>query len=150
MEKEWQVPLSFMFEVSFSGPRDIATEAFAEVSGLSAKIDTESVVEGGENGFVHQLPKQVKQGPLKLKRQLGAKGDGLTDWCQDTLEGGLTKPIELMDLVIKALDREQNVLRSWDIKGAYPTSWTMDAFDAAKSALTLENVELAYQTVKES
>lgn len=148
MEEEWQIPLSFMFEVSFSGPRDIGTEAFAEVSGLSAKMDTESVVEGGENAFVHQLPKAAKHGPLKLKRQVGGDGDGLTEWCHDTLSGGLANPIDKMDVVIKALDREQKVLRSWDVKGAYPIHWEVDGFDATKNALVLESVELAYQTVK--
>lgn len=148
MEEAWKVPLSFMFEVSFSGPRSINAEAFAEVSGLNTTIDLESVVEGGENTFVHQLPKPVKNGPLKLKRQLEARGDGLRDWCKDVLEGGFARKIDKMDLAIKALDREAKVLAEWNVKGAFPIKWEISSFDASKSELLIESLELAYETVK--
>jgi phage tail-like protein len=41
---------------------------FQEVSGISAEMEPESVNEGGDNRFVHQLPKAVKHTRLTLKR----------------------------------------------------------------------------------
>ncbi len=46
--------------------------AFQEVGGLEAEIEVETVVEGGENRFVHRLPKPVKHPNLSLKRGLAS------------------------------------------------------------------------------
>lgn len=146
LEPDWKVPLSFLFEVSFSGPRSIDAAAFQEVSGLDSTVDLETVVEGGENAFVHQLPKQTKHGPLKLKR--GMIDDALFQWCEDTLEGGLTKTIDKMDLVVTATDRGGEILREWSIKGAWPMKWEIGSFDATKSELMIETLELAYNTIR--
>ena len=48
-----------------SSPDD---NSFLEVSGLSPEMELDSVHEGGENRFVHQLPKGVKYPKLVLKR----------------------------------------------------------------------------------
>lgn len=146
LEPDWKIPLSFMFEVSFTGPRNIDAAAFQEVSGLNSAVGIETVVEGGENAFVHQLPKQTKHGPLKLKR--GMMDDGLFQWCRDTIEGGLNQPIEKMDLVVKATDRGGEILRAWSIKGAWPMKWDSSSFDATKSEMMIETLELAYNTIE--
>ncbi len=55
-------PSAFSFTVMVAGTGTalqlggMADGSFQEASGLEAKIETEPVSEGGENGFVHQLP----------------------------------------------------------------------------------------------
>ncbi len=59
-------PSAFSFTVMVAGTGTalqlggMADGSFQEASGLEAKIETEPVSEGGENGFVHQLPPAAK------------------------------------------------------------------------------------------
>jgi phage tail-like protein len=53
-----------------------ADAAFQEGSGISAQLDVGEVEEGGENRFVHRLPKHTKYTALVLKR--GTDGLGVT------------------------------------------------------------------------
>jgi phage tail-like protein len=139
---------SFLFEVAFSGPVSIRDTAFQEVAGLESAMDTETVTEGGVNDFVHRLPKQVKQGTLKLKRAIVRSDSGLVDWCKEVLEGGLAKPIKPMQITINLLDVEGTPIREWTVTNAYPVKWSVGAFDAQKSELAIETIELAYNTMK--
>lgn len=142
-------PVAFHFVVSFSkaGPK-VSDTAFQEVSGLEHGLDTELVVEGGENRFVHQLPKPAKAPNLTLKRCLTDKTSGLVKWCQETLERDLAKRIEPKDMQLSLLDADQEPVASWAVTNAYPVKWTIGAFDAMKNQLAIETIELAYQTIK--
>ncbi|HUC32028.1 MAG TPA: phage tail protein, partial [Ilumatobacteraceae bacterium] len=62
-DKERITGATFLFEVD-----GIAIGRFMEVSGLEMSIDVEPVQEGGQNGFVHQLPGRMTWPPLVLKR----------------------------------------------------------------------------------
>ncbi len=142
-------PVAFHFSVAFSGAGpSISDAAFQEVSGLKAGFDTEAVVEGGENRFVHQLPKPAKNPNLKLKRSLTKKNSELVKWCQATLERDLAKRIEPKDLTVSLLDEEGDPLASWTVTNAYPVSWEVGGFDAMKNELAVETIELAYNTIK--
>ena len=137
---------AFFFEVSFSGAVSIDDTAFQEVSGLESTLDVETVVEGGVNNFVHRLPKPVKQGTIKLKRALVRRDNGLVDWCQSVLQGGFTEKIKTMSLKIKLLDVEGTPIREWGVAHAYPVKMSVAAFDAMKSELAIETIELAYNS----
>lgn len=137
---------AFFFEVSFSGAVSIEDTAFQEVSGLESTMDVETVVEGGVNSFVHRLPKPVKQGTLKLKRAVVRRDNGLVDWCQSVLQGDFAETIKTMSLKIKVLDVEGTPIREWGVTNAYPTKMSIGAFDAMKSELAIETIELAYNS----
>lgn len=151
MDADFSLPVAFHFMVSFagSGPR-IADAGFQEVSGLESGIEIQTVVEGGENRFVHQLPKPVKQGTLKLKRGLTDLSSGLASWCKATLEGDFSRPIEPRDLVIDLLDHEGDPVASWSIGNAWPVKWSVGTFDAMKNEIAVETIELAFLTLKRS
>lgn len=149
-EKQRYLAPSFYFRVVFGGksgeldnssPSD---HSFLEVSGLSAEIETESVVEGGENRFVHQLPKNVKFPKLSLKRGIAEMNSPLVKWCRQALEGGLVELIQPMDLSVRLLDQSGDPLRTWDIVNAYPVRWEVEAFSSSKNQLAIEKIELSY------
>lgn len=143
-EDLWDIPTAFRFEVTFSGKsRSVSAAAFQEVSGLDSSIDVETVLEGGVNDFQHRLPTSVKQGTLTLKRGLEPARDDLMEWCKDTIEGGLVKKIEPMDLIIKLLDREGDTQREFNVQNAWPIKWDVTTFDAMKNELVIETIELA-------
>lgn len=144
----YDLPVAFHFAVAFTGKSPKITEgAFREVSGLESSFDTETVVEGGENRFVHQLPKPAKRGNIKLKRGLTRKDSALVKWCNDTLHRDLAKPIEPLGLVIDLLDMDGDPRASWTVHNAWPIKWSVDPFDAMKNELAIETVELAYSTL---
>ena len=58
---------AFHFRVTIMG--NLLTDtSFQEVDGLVSKMETESVAEGGQNLFQHQLPKGISHQNLVLKR----------------------------------------------------------------------------------
>src|SRR5205807_27706 len=72
--------------VSGSSANGTAADAsFQEVSGLKVELGYEEVVEGGENRFVHRLPKPATPGNLVLKRGVVIETSRLARWVGDTL-----------------------------------------------------------------
>jgi phage tail-like protein len=138
-------PVAFQFTVSLNGIPSGIDSSFQEVSGLEQTMDVEELQEGGENRFVHQLPKGVQQKKLVLKRGVAALSSPLIIWTKATLEGGLTIPIMLASLTVCLLDASGLPVRIWLFNNAYPVRWDIDAFNSTKNEVALETIELAYQ-----
>lgn len=138
------LPVAFQFAVSFgASPQDVDA-SFQEVAGIAPEMETEAVAEGGENRFVHQLPKAVKHPRLVLKRGIAAIDSPLVTWCREVLEGGLDQTITTRLLQVALLDGEGQPLRSWSFDNAYPVKWDIEAFNATKNEVALEKIELSY------
>ena len=142
-------PVAFHFSVVFMGMSPpVPDMAFQEVSGLESGLEVESVVEGGENRFVHQLPKPAKRGNLTLKRAMSTYASGLVQWCKSTIEGDLAEPITPKDMTVSLLNEMRVPVAVWAIGNAYPVKWTVGGFDAMKNELAIETIELAYTTLE--
>lgn len=142
-------PTAFHFNVVFQGlAPPIPDMAFQEVSGLETELSTEPLQEGGENRFMHILPKQVKHPNLKLKRAMTTMASGLVYWCKATLEGGFAEPIKPRDMVISLLNDVHVPVASWSVTNAYPVKWTIGNFDAMKNELAVEMIELSYLSLE--
>ena len=79
MSDQYYPPPAFYFNLTVIGS---ATALFAmtmidascqEVTGIQAEFEFETVVEGGENRFVHRLPRYTKFPNLVLKRGIVTK-----------------------------------------------------------------------------
>lgn len=139
-------PAAFYFELRFDPKGGIRDVAFQEAAGLGVEMETEPYREGGENRFVHLLPKSVKSPRLTLKRGVAAADSGLVKWCKDVLEGGFTRRIKPQQIELRLLAREGEPLRSWIFDNAYPVKWSVTEFRSNKNEVALETVELAYTT----
>lgn len=137
-------PSGFHFKVVLSGTRGNSDTSFKEVSGIGSEIETEDVVEGGENRYVYQLPKKVKHPKLVLKRGIAVKSSKLVEWCKDTLEGDLVKSIQTLSVHVYLLNEDGKSIRAWSFANAYPVKWEVDAFDSTKNDVAIETVELVY------
>jgi phage tail-like protein len=137
-------PVAFHFAVSFGAAPPAVDGSFQEVSGIAPEIETEPVAEGGENRFVHQLPKAVKNSKLMLKRGVAGLESPLVKWCRDVLEGGLVKPISPKVVHVFLLDGSGTPLRAWSFANAYPVRWEVEPFNSTKNELALEKIELSY------
>jgi len=136
-------PTSFSFIVNGISTQEGIDSQFQSVSGLSTDLETEAYVEGGENRFVHELPKRTKYPNLILKRGLIVNSD-LIEWCRKGMENF---EFETRDLTISLNGGEtpNSPLITWNIVGAYPVKWSVSDFNAEESKLAIETMELKYK-----
>ena len=78
--------------------------SFQAVDGISGKLESEAVIEGGENRFTRQLPTRMSHEPLVLKRAIAQSDSSLLSWCHSVLESGLTERIETANITVGLLD----------------------------------------------
>lgn len=143
-------PTGFHFKVEFlgvSGMDSDTEQRFQEVSGLSFEIETEDLVEGGENRFVYKLPKRAKYPNLVLKRGM-LQGTAILDWIKaamNTYFTALVYDFQPADLLVTLLDDASEPLAAWSVVGAYPVKWATSDFSAKENSLVVETLELAYK-----
>lgn len=137
-------PAAFHFAVTFGDQAKDADGAFREVSGIAPEMDTEQVIEGGENRYVLALPKGVKHPRLVLKRGIAPNSSRLLMWCLAVLEGGLARPVYPKMVHLFLLDGAGDPLRAWSFANAYPVKLEVEAFNSTKNEVAIEKIELSY------
>jgi phage tail-like protein len=138
--------VGFHFAVSFRGlGTDDIDAAFQSVSGLEVKLETEEIKEGGENRFTHVVPTRRRYTDLTLKRGLlsPAAGSEITSWCMKAFEEMKVMPVNLQ---VCLLDQNHNILMTWDVRHVRPKSWKIAEFNAEKSEVLIETIELSYNS----
>ena len=145
----FDLPVAFQFTVKPMNAAALAAasltgSSFKEVSGLEATIEKEDVIEGGENRFVHQLPKSISYSKLKLSRGVAAMDSYLVIWCKKIFDLGLAADMKCMDLSVSLLDEQGMPLRSWVVYNAWPISWQVEGFSSTKNEVAIEVIELSY------
>jgi phage tail-like protein len=144
-------PTAFYFEVVFIGNGNSKMDSsFQEVSGLKVTVETMVKKEGGDNVFVHHIPKSIKYDDLVLKRCL-MKGSELEKWVKDAIEDFKFKPlnISLRLLSAKSVKIGSTVtvtpLAVWNIEQAYPISWELGSLGSTKNELAIETLTFKYR-----
>jgi phage tail-like protein len=150
MFKSKNPPVAFYFQVIFADLKGGGDYSFQEVSGLSAELETEDVIEGGENRFVHRLPKTIKHPRLVLKRGITDMSSPLVAWCKDVLESDFTKSFSTKEIKIYLLGKEgtQTALCGWSVENALPVSWEVEPFNSTKNELAIEKIEFNYSILE--
>jgi phage tail-like protein len=140
-EAERVTAATFLFEVD-----GVEIGRFMEVSGLEVSIETEDVLEGGQNSFVHKLPGRMTWPNIVLKRGV-TQNDSLLNWLtkssgeQFAAAGNkLTRSTAAITLVGPAGER----LRSWEFDGAFPVKWTGPNFAVSSSDMAVEELEITH------
>lgn len=135
---------SFYFSVKISGDTSDVDAAFAEVSGLNKELGVEEVVSGGENRFKYRLPTCVSYSNLVLKRGVILADSPLIEWCQLSLDSGLSSSIVVKDILVNLLNPQGKSVMSWNFVRAYPLKWSMGDLKAKDGEVLLETLEFAY------
>ena len=141
-------PVAFHFKVEFGFKEEFHGVApnendimFQSVSGLSTEMQTETIKEGGENRFEHELPVRTQFSHLVLKRGVITNAS-LVKWCLNTFQNMDIRPV---DLEIKLLNEEHEPLMTWSVKQAWPKKWNVEELSAMDSKILIETLELRYQ-----
>jgi len=137
-------PSAFYFKVAFAATAGMSDTSFQEVSGIGSEIETEPYTEGGENRYVHQLPKSVKHPKLVLKRGIAKMTSPLVVWCQTVFEGDFSIPIVPMAIMVYLMDENKVPIRAWSFANAYPVNWEVENFNSTKNEVAIEKIELNY------
>ena len=112
---------------------------FTECTGLQAEVEVTDFQEGGNNGFIHKLAGRTKWTNVVLKTGVTDSND-LWEWFQDVSRGDF----ERKDVSVVLYDSEQNEVRRWNLREAFPSKWVGPAFNADKQAVAIETLELAH------
>lgn len=119
---------------------------FDQVTGLRVEIETETIREGGQNGFVHHLPGRMTWPNLVLRR--GVTGDdALLRWLhgstgQNAATGGAPAPTTMG---ITLTDPKGNYLRTWSVDGAIPVRWSGPELRVSDHEPPMEELEVAHR-----
>jgi phage tail-like protein len=123
---------------------DLEIGSFTEVSGLTVTIDVEEVVEGGQNQFVHKLPKGMKWPNLTFKRGL-TQPNTLFAWLQACSGDALNDhQVDRRNVAVTLLDAAGEPVRSWHLAAAFPVKWTGPRLAASSRDLAVEELEIAH------
>lgn len=134
---------AFYFSVAFATTQGNSDTSFQEVSGISSEMETEPVVEGG-NQYVRQLPKSLKHQNLVLKRGVADMTSPLVVWCRAVLETNFMVPIVPTVVSVYLMNEMGNKVRGWEFIDAYPVKWSVDAFKSEENKVAIETIELSY------
>lgn len=134
--------VGYLFHVAIDG---IILGNFTKISGLSAKYETETVKEGGENTHVHHLPGRVTYGNVTLERPVDYGSRALSAYFskfQKNLAKGSSNRRNTGSIM--AYGANQLPIAEWTLLDVVPVSYTGPKLGAGSSTILTESIELAH------
>jgi len=136
-------PLSHRFAVFFliggavPNPLDVR---FQRVGGLSAKVETKTLAEGGQNLYSHKLPSRVGYETLTLERGF-VVGSLLNVEFNAAMSLFKFAP---SNVIVTLLSEIGVPLAAWMFIKAFPVRWSTADLYASADKLLIDTLELAY------
>ena len=118
---------------------DMKLGTFNSCEGLGVEVVLEQREEGGNNGFVWQLPTRIKYSNIKLSRPLCADTDEVMAWFASMTTGLKPKTAN-----ISAMTAERKVVAAWGLLGVVPVRWTGPSLNLDSPKVATETLELAH------
>ena len=112
---------------------------FQTCEGLGLEVVLEQREEGGNNGFVWQLPTRIKYGNVKLSRPVCKDSAKLTAWL-----GSFATGVKRHTATISAMTGDHDVVATWNLGGVIPVRWSGPSLNADSPKVAIETVELAH------
>ncbi|HEX5495644.1 MAG TPA: phage tail protein [Mycobacteriales bacterium] len=119
--------------------------AFHTCTGMGAQMEVEQFVEGGNNGFVWQLPSRITWSNITLTRPVTADTMKVARWLNQTIARVDRKNGEIV-----ALRPDLSPITRWQVLGIVPVRWEGPSFDPANSQAAVETLEVAHQGLRNS
>ena len=134
----------FCFKVELNiGGGEAAVAFFKSVSGIRYETEIVPVRVGGENDTTRQLVGATKWSNLVLKQGFTASS-ALLKWRQQWLQGTMTR---IVQGTITQLDTAMKDAATWTFFRGWPAKWEIGEFDASKSELAIETLEIAHEGI---
>ena len=113
--------------------------SFNSCDGLGIEVVMEQREEGGNNGFVWQLPTRIKYGNVKLSRPVGRDSVKLTSWLTRFATG-----VTRQTATITARTNDGEIVASWNLDGVIPVRWSGPQLSLDSPKVATETLELAH------
>jgi len=130
----------FMVKIDGLGLSESLQGFFKSVSGLKFETEVVPVSAGGANDTTFQLPGATKWGNLVFKQGF-TNSSALMSWRQKWLKGEMNRT----GGTIIQLDTALKPAAQWDFVRGWPCKWEIGEFDASKSELAIETLEIAHE-----
>jgi phage tail-like protein len=114
---------------------------FKSVSGLKYETETVPVVAGGTNSTTYNLVGATKWSNIVLKRGFVKGSSFLTlrdSWIYSD------KKVRISGTIIQLDTTMLTTMVSWKFIRGWPVKWEVSDFDASKSEMTIETLEIAH------
>lgn len=112
---------------------------FASCEGLGCEVVMETREEGGNNGFVWQLPSRVKYPNVKLSRPLSKDSEKVAKWVAGMANGYQRKTGK-----ITAMTSDGRTIATWGLIDVVPVRWTGPSLNSDSPKVLTETVEIAH------
>lgn len=112
---------------------------FNGCEGLSTQVEIAQHQEGGNNGFVWQLPTRVTFSNIRLTRPLTPDTAKVAKWIS-SLQTGITRPTAQ----ITALRADGSQVAQWGLIDVLPVSWQGPTLNPDNPAVATEVLEIAH------
>ncbi|WP_329121358.1 phage tail protein [Streptomyces sp. NBC_01465] len=112
---------------------------FNGCDGLASEVEVEQHQEGGNNGFVWQLPTRVTFSTIRLTRPLTPDTAKVAAWIS-SLATGISRPTAQ----IAALRADGSVVAQWGLIEVLPVRWTGPTLDPSNPAVATEVLEITH------
>jgi phage tail-like protein len=134
--------VSVCFVVSIDS---VGLGAFNSCEGLGCEVVIEQREEGGNNGFVWQLPTRIKYPNIKLSRPLTKDTETVAKWFTKALQGSSERTAAGKKTgVIKAMTADGTVVASWGLIDVVPVRWTGPSLNTESPKVASETIEIAH------
>jgi phage tail-like protein len=116
--------------------------SWSSCEGLGCEVVLEQREEGGNNGFVWQLPTRIKYSNVTLSRAVCADTAQVAAWIAETANG--TKP---KTAIIAARTAKGDVVAAWELLGVVPVRWKGPSLNADSPKIAMETIEIAHHGI---
>ncbi len=113
---------------------------FSKCEGLKATYDIKSYEEGGENGYVHQLPGRVKYENITLTRPIDGQSKEVAAWF-----ASFRVAVRRANASITVMDAAGEGIMDWALSGVVPVSWSAGAVDVGANSVVTETLVLSHE-----
>ena len=136
-------PLGNQFLLEVDG---VSIGVFNHAEGISVELETETIKEGGQNGFVHKVPGRMVWPNIVLSRGL-TQSNNLFDWFEKASGQGFAGKRNKLSRHTGAVTIVNHLgirLRSWSLVDVFPVKWSGPSLGAENKDPALETLEIAH------
>jgi len=112
---------------------------FTTCDGLGCEVAVEPREEGGNNGFIYQLPGRMKFTNVKFTRPVNSDSGNISTWMMSMVDN-----IQRRTATIQALTADGDIVCSWSLDRVIPVKWTGPSFGVDGPKVATETLELAH------
>ena len=113
--------------------------AFNSCEGLGCEFVMEQREEGGNNGWVWQLPTRIKYANVKLSRPVTRESAKIAQWF-----AGMAAGVKRKTATIEARTLYGEVVARWSLMDVVPVRWSGPQLNPDTAKVATETIELAH------